>query len=78
VIGFIIALSGVEAEQAGDVSSIAPMVSQLIEGMSVALYTTLVGAVLNLWLMVNYQLLAGGTVSLINEIVELGERHVGS
>jgi hypothetical protein len=75
VIGFIIALSGVEAERAGDVDTIAPMVSTLIEGMSVALYTTLVGAVLNLWLTVNYHLLAGGTVSLINEIVELGERH---
>jgi hypothetical protein len=76
VIGFIMALSGVDAQAAGDVDSIAPMVTTLIDGMSVALYTTLVGAVLNIWLMVNYRLLEGGTVTLLTTIVELGERHV--
>ena len=76
VIGFIMALSGVDAQAAGDVDSIAPMVTTLIGGMSVALYTTLVGAVLNIWLMVNYRLLEGGTVTLFTTIVELGERHV--
>jgi hypothetical protein len=73
VIGFIIALSGVDPEQASDVSSVTPMVSTLIEGMSTALYTTLVGAVLNIWLLINYHLLAGGTVKLIASLVELGE-----
>jgi hypothetical protein len=76
VIGFIIALSGVNAEAAGDVESIKPMVATLLDGMSVALYTTLVGAVLNIWLMVNYRLLESGTVILFTAIVELGERHV--
>jgi MotA/TolQ/ExbB proton channel family len=76
VIGFIMALSGVDADTAGDVKSIAPMVTTLIDGMSVALYTTLVGAVLNIWLMLNYRLLEGGTVALLTAIVELGERHV--
>ncbi len=75
VVGFIIALSGVDAEQALDVKSIAPMVSTLIEGMSTALYTTLVGAVLNIWLMVNHQLLSGGTVKLITACVEYAEDH---
>jgi hypothetical protein len=74
VIGFIIALSGVDAEAAADVSSIGPMVTVLISGMSVALHTTLVGAVLNIWLMINYRLLEGGTVTLVTAIVELGER----
>jgi hypothetical protein len=76
VIGFIIALSGVDAEAAADVESIGPMVSTLISGMSIALHTTLAGAVLNIWLMVNYRLLEGGTVTLVTAIVELGERHV--
>jgi MotA/TolQ/ExbB proton channel family len=76
VVGFIIALSGVDPEQAADVAAIGPMVSTLIQGMSVALYTTLVGAVLNIWLMVNYRLLEGGTTRLFTAIVELGERHV--
>ena len=65
VIGFIIALSGVDPDKAGDFNAVAPMVSTLIEGMSTALFTTLVGAVLNVWLMVNYHLLAGGTVNEI-------------
>jgi hypothetical protein len=76
VIGFIMALSGVDAQAAGDVDAIGPMVTTLIDGMSVALYTTLVGAVLNIWLMVNYRLLESGTVTLLTAIVDLGERHV--
>lgn len=75
VIGFIIALSGVDPDRASDFASISPMVSTLINGMSTALYTTLVGAVLSIWLMINYHLLATGTVKLITAIIELGERH---
>ncbi|MGQ9366039.1 MotA/TolQ/ExbB proton channel family protein [Azospirillum sp. A39] len=75
VIGFIIALSGVDPQAAGDVSAIAPMVSKLIEGMGVALYTTLVGGVLNIWLNINANMLSSATVNLITEIVALGERH---
>jgi hypothetical protein len=75
VIGFIMALSGVDAQAAGDVDAIGPMVTTLIDGMSVALYTTLVGAVLNIWLMINYRLLESGTVTLLTTIVDLGERH---
>ncbi len=75
VIGFIIALSGVQPDQASDVKAITPMVSTLISGMSTALYTTLVGAVFNVWLMTNYYLLAGGTVKLITALLEFGEEH---
>ncbi|WP_246148318.1 MotA/TolQ/ExbB proton channel family protein [Skermanella pratensis] len=78
VVGFIISLSGVDPAKAGDVASISPMVTKLIEGMSVALYTTLVGGVLNIWLSINYNMLATGTVNLITEITALGERHAGS
>ena len=75
VIGFIIALSGVDVDLAADVDSVGPMISTLIGGMSVALYTTLVGAILNIWLMVNYRLLLSGTVNLVTSVVELGERY---
>jgi hypothetical protein len=78
VIGFIIALSGVDPQQAADPGSIAPMVSTLIQGMSVALYTTLVGAVLNVWLMLDYRLLEGGTTRLFTALVEEGERHASA
>jgi len=73
VIGFIIALSGVDPAAAGKAESIAPMVGKLIEGMSVALYTTLVGA--NLWLTANYQMLASGTANLVATLMEFGESH---
>ena len=75
VLGFIIALSGVDPDLASDVKSVGPMVSTLINGMSVALYTTLVGAVFNIWLMINYRLLASGTINLITAVVELGETY---
>ena len=73
VIGFIIALSGVDANAVADVGAIGPMVSTLIEGMAVALYTTLVGSIFHVWLLVNYQLLATGTVNLANAIIERAE-----
>ena len=75
VIGFIIALSGVDPEKASQFESISPMVSTLIQGMSTTLYTTLVGAVLNLWLTINYQMLASGTVRLITSLQECGAAH---
>ncbi len=70
VVGFIIALSGVDPSIVSDVSAIGPMVSTLITGMSVALYTTLVGSVLNLWLSINYHFLAKGMVDLVASILE--------
>ena len=77
VIGFIVALSGVDPETGTRVEEVAPMVATLVAGMSIALYTTLVGAVLHVWLMVNHRLLATGTSQLFNNIVELGEQRVG-
>jgi MotA/TolQ/ExbB proton channel family len=76
VIGFIIALSGVQPDTVSEVSAIGPMVSTLIAGMAVALHTTLAGSLLHLWLMINVRLLEGGTIKLLTATVELGERHV--
>jgi len=73
VVGFVVALAGVDAERASDASTISPMVARLIHGMSIALYTTLVGAVLNLWLMVNFHMLQNGAVRLTTALVSLGE-----
>ncbi|MCH9013568.1 MAG: MotA/TolQ/ExbB proton channel family protein [Proteobacteria bacterium] len=75
VVGFIIALSGIDPERASDVTAITPMISTLVAGMSTALYTTLVGSVLNVWLMINYHVLTGGTVKLITALLEFGEEH---
>ena len=78
VIGFIIALSGVDSEAISDVSKISSIVSTLLSGMSVALYTTLVGAALNLWLMVNFHMLSAGAHELVINLVALGEKNARS
>lgn len=74
VIGFIIALSAVDPNSSTDADNIGPVISRLINGMSVALYTTLVGSLLHVWLTVNHRLLASGTVNLYAAIIAFGER----
>jgi biopolymer transport protein ExbB/TolQ len=78
VLGFIMALDGVDASTAGDVAQVGRMVAALVEGMGVALYTTLLGAVLNIWLMIDYRLLEGGTVRLLAALMERGARDAGA
>jgi hypothetical protein len=75
VVGFIISLSGIDPQRASKIASISPMVSMLLKGMSTALFATVSGSVLNIWLMANYRLLSTGTVKLVTTITELGERH---
>ena len=78
VIGFIIALSAVDPNAASDAENVAGVIATLIDGMSVALNTTLVGATLYLWLTVNYRILTSGTVTLIAEVIGLGERRAST
>ena len=52
------------------------MHDQLLGGMAVALWTSLGGSVLHVWLRLNYQILAGGTVTLVADLVGRGEGHV--
>ena len=78
VIGFIIALSGVDPEIAVNPSAVSPMVANLIEGMSVALYTTLVGAVLSVWLGLCYQMLSSAVRELTAAVIDLGEHAAGA
>ncbi len=78
VIGFIIALSGIDPEAASKAENVATMVATLIGGMSVALYTTLIGAILYIWLTVAYRILVTGTVDLIATAIDLGEVRAGA
>lgn len=59
VLGFIIALSGVDPERARDLDAVTPMIATLIDGMGMALYTTLVGSAGNLWLRFTVVVLGG-------------------
>lgn len=77
VIGFIIALSGVDPSRAADADNVADMVATLISGMSVALNTTLVGAVLHVWLIIDYRILASGTLDLLAATIERSETGPG-
>ena len=74
IIGFVIALSGVNQDAVADPAAIGPMVATLLHGMAMALFKTLVGSVLNVWLMVDYRLLEGGAVHLLTRAIEEGER----
>lgn len=73
VIGFIIVLTQVPADAVGDTSQVGKLVAVLTHGMGVALYTTLVGAITNLWLNANYTILRTGVVNLIAAILEAAD-----
>ena len=74
VVGFIIALSGVDGSVSSNPEEVSKMVSTLIQGMSVALYTTLVGSVCSVWLNICFQILSTGTNKLLSRIIEIGEK----
>ena len=75
VIGFIIALSGVDGSVSSNPEEVSKMVSTLIQGMSVALYTTLVGSICSVWLNICYQIMSTGANNLLSKIIELGEKN---
>jgi len=70
VIGFIMVLTNIPANAVGDAAQVGKLVGALTKGMGVALYTTLVGAITNLWLNANYNMLRTGVVNLIAAILE--------
>ena len=74
VIGFIIALSGVDGSVSSNPEEVGKMVATLVKGMSVALYTTLVGSILSVWLNICYQILSNGANRLISRMIEVGEK----
>ncbi len=76
VIGFIIALSGVDGSVSSNPDEVGKMVASLVQGMSVALYTTLAGSILSVWLNICYQILSNGANRLISRIIEVGEKNL--
>ena len=73
VLGFIIALGGVNPDTVADTAGIRPMVAQLVSGMSLALYTTLVGGWLYIWHLMNSRIVKTGSALLYTAIVEAAE-----
>ena len=76
VVGFVIAVSGLGDSIAGgtNLERVQGVLGQIVNGMGVALFTTLVGAILGgLWLEIHYQMLARAAGGLANDIVEYAD-----
>ena len=70
VFGAINFLLGIDVAALGDVEKIGSAFAVVLEGMGIALYTTLVGAVLNLWLSFNFGIVENGTSDLIAALMD--------
>ena len=57
VLGFIQALADVKLDSVSDDTAIKTLVASLFSGMGVALYTTLVGSILNIWTHINLRVI---------------------
>lgn len=79
VIGFVIAVRGLgDAISQGDnAEQVKAVLAQIVDGMGVALFTTLVGSILGgLWLQIHYQVLARAASHLTIDVVERAELEV--
>lgn len=79
VVGFVIAVSGLGDSIAGgsNLERVQGVLGQIVNGMGVALFTTLVGAILGgLWLEIHYQMLARAAGGLAIDIVEYADIEV--
>lgn len=65
VLGFIEALINPEVLNVSDPNMAKKVLSNLVNGMGIALYTTLVGSVLNVWLRFNYRMVHNASSKLI-------------
>ena len=73
VVGFVIAVSGLGDSLAGgeNLQRVQGVLGQIVKGMGVALFTTLVGAILGgLWLQLHYQLLEKAIAGFVVDVVE--------
>jgi hypothetical protein len=70
VVGAITFLLGINVQALGDISTIGSAFEVVLKGMGTALYTTLVGAVLNLWLTFNFGIVENGTSDLIAALMD--------
>ncbi|MDP6516193.1 MAG: MotA/TolQ/ExbB proton channel family protein [Alphaproteobacteria bacterium] len=73
VVGFVIAVGGLgdSIAQGEDVERVKGVLGQIVNGMGIALFTTLVGSILGgIWLQLHYQLLLRAVANLVVHIVE--------
>ena len=70
VVGFIHAFSGITGEVVGDTGKASEVITAAMNGMAIALYTTLVGTVGHVWLMTCYRMLETGAANLAALVFE--------
>ena len=73
VVGFVIAVAGLGDSLAGgeNLQRVQGVLGQIVNGMGVALFTTVVGAILGgLWLQLHYQLLEKAIAGFVVDVVE--------
>ena len=75
VIGFIFMLGSISTITTVDLQALQQLLSNMSEGMRVALYTTLSGLTAGILLSFQYQLLDQGADRLLSDIIELSEVH---
>ncbi len=68
VVGFVIALSGVDMAAVGSADGAQKIAVSLLAGMGVAFYSTLVGAVTALWTSVNRRILETATLTYLEDM----------
>ena len=64
VIGFIMALSGVDVALFASAAGVSQLVPQMIAGMGIAVWTTLAGSFFGLWTEMNHQMIRTATFCL--------------
>lgn len=69
VLGFIMVLSSIDPMAIGNINMIGELMSQITQGLGVALYTTLAGSFGNLWLMVNFNMIQTATIQLYSQTI---------
>lgn len=67
VVGFIVALSGVDLGALSTAQGVQAMIPELMTGMRIALYTTLAGSFFGIWTEMNYRMLHTATVCLVED-----------
>ncbi len=73
VYGTMVFMLNIDLGAIGDIDRVAEVFGVVMHGMGIALYTTLVGAVLNLWLSYNYGIVEHGTSYLLAKLISQKE-----
>lgn len=72
VVGFIMAIGALDTGALATAQGVQESISKMMGGMKVAIYTTLVGSVLGLWLDVNRRILKTATICMIEDNEDAG------